>query len=416
MFGEPNRRAFLSLATTLVLSASSAKSQSRSANMKQPAMRPYRIHVADDVLTRIGRRVAEAHFPQTSYGAGWQYGVDAQWFADLVSYWREGFDWRRAEAELNETPQFTCEIEGKPLHFVHLRASGAQHGAILLLHGWPYSFATMLPLAEALAHDGFEVVVPSLPGYGLSPAPDSQVRGLRFISRRIDKLMAILGHDRYLIHGGDHGAVIADWIAIDAPARVRGYHTHMIGFRHAGAEFGSGKTGVSDATPDEEAYVKAEVDNMEKESAYFRLQLTRPETIVYALSDSPVGWAAYMLDKWQKWTDTRTEAFDKIYTRDRLLTEVMLFLVTDAVATSIWPYAGFKTEPFGLQPGQHISVPFGHSSFADPLLPRMPRRFVERSRTDVRFWREHEQGGHYPMLERTEALARDIEEFAATLT
>jgi pimeloyl-ACP methyl ester carboxylesterase len=386
--------------------------------MANSELQPFRIKVPAEVLNRIQDRVASAHFPPTSAGAGWRYGVDAEWFRRLVDYWREGYEWREAEADLNLVPQFTAKIDEKDVHFAHVApaANTPMRWPILLLHGWPYSFGTMLPLAAELAALGFESIVPSLPGCGFSPAPDEHVRGLRFIASRINRLMTdVLGHDQYLIHGGDHGAVVADWLAIDTPDRVAGIHANMIAFRHAGAEYGSGQTGVPDATSEEVAYAKAEVETMEKESAYFRLQFTRPETIVYALADSPVGWAAYMLDKWQKWTDTRGRAFEDIYTRDRLLTEVMMFVVTDTVATSIWPYAGFALEPFGLEPEQKISVPFGYSSFPDPLLPRMPRRFVERSRTNIRFWREHATGGHFPMLEETRALAADVQEFAASL-
>jgi pimeloyl-ACP methyl ester carboxylesterase len=375
---------------------------------------PFKISVPDAVLARIEQRIATVHWPKVSKGAGWHYGLDAEWFAKLVSYWRHTYKWRSAEAALNRTPQYLANIDGRTVHYARLApASGdSARPPFLLLHGWPYTFATMLPLAEKLTEQGFEVVVPSLPGFVFSQAPDDEVRGLRFISRRIDRLMTdVLGHRRYLVHGGDFGAVVADWIAIDTPDHVAGIHAHMIAFRHAGAAYGSGQTGVADPTPEEAAYAKAEVENMDRESAYFRLQFTRPETITYALTDSPVGWAAYMLDKWQKWTDTRERGIDAIYSPDRLLTEVMLFLVTDTVATSIWPYAGFATEPFGLQPGQKITVPFGYSSFPDPLLPRMPRRFVERSRTDIRLWREHDQGGHLPMLEQTDALVADIRDF-----
>lgn len=380
-----------------------------------PQPTPFKIDVPDATLARIAQRVATAHWPKVSNGAGWRYGVDADWFKALVSTWRDTYDWRAAEAVLNRTPQYLVEIDGRTLHYARLAPTGGRGARppLLLLHGWPYTFATMLPLAERLAQDGFEVVVPSLPGFVFSQAPDDRIRGLRFISRRIDRLMTdVLGHRRYLIHGGDFGAVVADWIALDTPDHVAGIHAHMIAFRHAGAAYGSGQTGVADPAPEEVAYAKAEVENMDRESAYFRLQFTRPETIAYALADSPVGWAAYMLDKWQKWTDTRERGVDAVYGPDRLLTEVMLFLVTDTVATSIWPYAGFATEPFGLQPGQQITVPFGYSSFPDPLLPRMPRRFVERSRTDIRLWREHDKGGHFPMLEQTGTLAADIRDFA----
>jgi pimeloyl-ACP methyl ester carboxylesterase len=413
------RRAFVGYAVSvgaLTVMSNITGSAAAQDSAPTPTLTPNRffIQVPDTILARIADRVRSAHFPITSKGAGWRYGVDALWFRELVDYWRDAFDWRAAEARLNRIEQFVVAIEKRDVHFARVapRLDGPKRPPLLLLHGWPYTFATMLPLAERLAEDGFEVIVPSLPGVAFSPAPDDQVRGLRFISRRIDSLMRGLGHRRYLVHGGDHGAVVADWLAIDTPEHVIGIHANMIAFRHAGANYGSGATGVSDATPEEIAYAKAEVENMDRESAYFRLQLTRPETVTYALADSPVGWAAYMLDKWQKWTDTRKRSFQSIYDRDQLLTEVMLFVVTDSAATSIWPYAGFAAEPFGLEPGQKIAVPFGYSSFADPLLPRMPKRFVERSRPDIRFWREHDQGGHFPMLEETDTLATDIVAFA----
>lgn len=416
---EADRRTVLAsasalLAASLVSRAPLADSGSKDSSTMSQA-EPFEIQVPASTLVRVKDRLQTVHWPKVSKAAGWRYGVDADWFAKLVSYWRDNYDWRSIEASLNRTPQYLVNMDGRNVHYARVAPAGGRsaHPPLLLLHGWPYTFATMLPLAEKLSEDGFEVIVPSLPGFAFSEAPDDQIRGLRFISRRIDHLMTdVLGYPRYLIHGGDFGAVVADWIAIDMPDHVAGIHAHMIAFRHAGAEYGSGQTGVADPAPEEVAYAKAEVENMDRESAYFRLQFTRPETITYALTDSPVGWAAYMLDKWQKWTDTRKRSIDAIYGPDRLLTEAMLFLVTDTVATSIWPYAGFSTEPFGLQPGQKITVPFGYSSFPDPLLPRMPRRFVERSRTDIRLWREHDKGGHFPMLEQTELLAADIVAFA----
>jgi microsomal epoxide hydrolase len=399
------------LAAALILVPSA-----RSEPMPHADIRPYSIDIPEQTLARIRNRLTTAHWPQTSKGAGWRYGVDAKWFRELVGYWSEGFDWRKVEAELNEIPQFMADVGGRPIHCARLtpRLRTRQH-PLLLMHGWPATFASMLPLAKRLTAEGYEVVVPSLPGYGFSPAPDDEVQGLRFIAQRIHGLMSLLGHEQYLIHAGDFGAVVADWLAIDFPQSVTGMHVNLVAFRHAGAEFGSGRTGVADATPEEVAFVEAEVEHIERESAYFKLQFTRPESLAYALEDSPVGWAAYMLDKWQKWTDVNERSFDEIYGRDHLLTEVMIFLVTDTVATSLWPYAGFAKEPFGLNPGQTIDVPFGYSSFPDPLMPRIPRRFAERSRTNMRFWREHGRGGHFPMLEAPDALCKDIVEFAGSL-
>ena len=252
---------------------------------------PYQIAVSRQTLDRIEERIKSVRMPATSSGAGWKYGLDADWFKELVAYWTDDFAWARAQQELNRTPQYTLRIKDAPIHFAWIKPKKRSAPLpFILLHGWPYTFATMLPLADRLAEAGFEVIVPSLPGYGFSPAPNKEVRGLRFIGSRIAVLMEVLGFDRYIVHGGDHGAVIADWLAIDVPDRVAGIHANTIGFRHHGAEFGNGQTGNADATEEEKAYVKSEVEHMDSESAYFRLQATRPETITYALADSPVGW------------------------------------------------------------------------------------------------------------------------------
>lgn len=381
-------------------------------NEMKPAS--FSIGVPEARLKAIMDRVAASHWPKTSADGDWKYGLEGRWFRDLVDYWREEYDWRAQERELNRTPQFVASIGGRSLHFARLTPEGsAKVLPILMLHGWPYSFATMLPLAERLAKAGYEVIVPSLPGSGFSETVEPSIRGLRRISCNLGQLMTdVLGHRTFIVHGGDHGAVVADWLAIDT-TNVAGIHANMVAFRHEGAEFGSGETGVSDATPEEKRFVAEEKAMTERESAYFKLQSTRPETIAYALADSPMGWAAYMLDKWQKWSDPPQGPFDQVYGRDRLLTEVMLFLVTDSVATSLWPYAGFALEPFSLARGQTIDVPYGYSEFPDPLAPSVPRHFVERSRTDIRLWRRHERGGHFPMLSQTETLARDLEDFAS---
>lgn len=381
-----------------------------------PDASPYQLAVSEQKLKWIRDRVEHANVGVRSNGDGWTYGVKAGWFDALLEEWATSYDWRQIERELNSLPQFVAEVEGRELHFLYFQGEATNDTpAVLLLHGWPYSFYTMVPLAQTLVAQGYTVVVPSLPGYIFSHSTSKRVTGLRSASQRIHQLMTqVLGHERYAIHGGDHGAVVADWLAIDHPKHILGVHCNMIGFRHFGAGYGAGETGVKNATPAEEAFVKAEVENMEKESAYFKLQATRPESISYALSDSPAGWAAYMLDKWQKWSDP-TQAFESAFSHDRLITEVMLYLVSDSVATSLWAYAGFEKEPFGLSEGQTIGVPYAYSLFDDPLLPRPPQEFMEHSRTQLLQWRDHKGGGHFPMLQATETLSRDVRDFMAKL-
>jgi hypothetical protein len=247
MTSHPTRRgvlastsSFLAAGVVMKTLAPLAPAAAAASIPEQPAR--FRIRISDETLARIAERVRAAHLPVTSKGAGWRYGVDAHWFDELVAYWRDAYDWRAAESRINATPQYLASIEGRDVHFARIEPKGGRtdRPPIMLLHGWPYSFVTMLPLAERLSTEGFDVIVPSLPGVAFSQPADDEVRGLRFISRRLDRLMIeALGHDRYLIQGGDFGAVIGDWIAVDTPGHVAGLHTNMIALRHAGAGYGS---------------------------------------------------------------------------------------------------------------------------------------------------------------------------------
>lgn len=382
-------------------------------------LRPFRVRAPEEMLRRVSRRLHDVHLPVTADGAGWDYGVSADWFGQVLDHWARRFDWRSVEAELRHVPQFLVPIDGRELHFAHLRPERPSAGRppILLLHGWPTSFYSMLPLARLLVAGGFDVVVPSLPGYGFSDPDEGRPRGLRLSADRLARLMTdVLGYERYVVHGGDFGAVIADWLAVDRPEQLAGSHTHMFGLRHFGAVQGSGQTGVPDATPEELDFVAREAANLARESAYAMLAGTRPESIAYALADSPAGLAAFVLDKWQKWTGPSSAGpFPAAYGVDRLIAEVMVYIVSDSVATSLWTYTGSVEDPPTLAAGQRIDVPFGFSSFPDPLMLRMPRRFGERSRSDIRLWREHSTGGHFPMLECVTELARDIVDFVNLL-
>jgi epoxide hydrolase len=296
---------------------------------------PFHVELPSEALDWIAARIRQPRLPTLSRGTGWTYGVDADWFAGMLSYWRDGYNWRAQERAINRLPQFTTEVLGKRMHFVHRRSTNPAARPLLLLHGWPYSFWTFSEVIEPLSRD-FHVVVPSLPGSGFSDPIDSQPRGLRAMSRHIHALMTeSLGYGRYFVQGSDQGAVIGDWLALDVPQALLGEQTNLLAFRHAGAEYGNGRTGVARPTAAETRFVADEKRVFERENGYFMLQSTRPETIAYAMEDSPVGMAAYLLDKWQKWTDTRQRSLEQIYGRDRLLTEVMLYVATGRFSTSI---------------------------------------------------------------------------------
>jgi microsomal epoxide hydrolase len=381
-----------------------------------PVVQPFSVAIHDSILDWVSTRVRQARLPALSRDTGSTYGVDADWFAGILSYWRDGYDWRRQEQAINRLPQFTAEVMGRRMHFVHQRSSSADARPLLLLHGWPYSFWTFSEVVAPLARD-FHVVAPSLPAFGFSEPIDDHPRGLRAMSRHMHSLMTeTLGYDRYFVQGSDFGAVIADWLALDVPNALLGEHTNLIAFRHAGAEYGKGTTGVPDPTPAETRFVAEEKENFEKESGYFMLQATRPETLAYAMADSPVGMAAYLLDKWQKWTDTRERTLEQIYGRDRLLTEVMLYAATARFATSLWPYAGFAQEPFSIPQGRTIDVPFGFSGYPDPLNPPPPREFARHGRTRIVQWEVADRGGHFPALENPARFVDRFRAFAEIVT
>jgi microsomal epoxide hydrolase len=373
---------------------------------------PFHVSIDPQRLDDVIRRVRTARWPQTARGGGWTYGVDADWFRQLVTYWHTDYDWPSQERNINRLPQFTAPVLGIQVHFVHQRSRNPHARPLLMLHGWPYSFYSFSKVLPLLSDD-FHVVAPSLPGSIFSEQAADTPRGLRFVSGFLHALMSdVLGYERYFVDGGDHGAVIADWLAMDRPQALLGEHANAVAFRHEGAEYASGETGVPDPTPDEVAFVKDEQATKKREQAYFELHYSRPETIAYAMADSPVGLAAYLLDKWQKWTDTRRRSMDEIHGRDRLITEVMLYIVTDRFLSSVWPYTGFALEPFSIPQGRKIEVPFGFAGFPDPLNKPPPRSFVERSRSRVVQWDLFDRGGHFPFLEEPQLYADSLRRFA----
>lgn len=376
--------------------------------------KPFNFAIDDDKLARVRARVADAQLPHLAAGSGWTYGVDAGWFSSLCRYWRDGYDWRAQERAINRLPQFTATVRGRRLHFVHVRSANPAARPLLMLHGWPYSFWSFSEVIAPLARD-FHVVVPSLPGFGLSEPIADAPRGLRAMSQPMHLLMTdVLGYQRYLVQGHDHGAVAADWLALDHASAVLGEQTNLIAFRHKGAEYGSGEAGLARPTAAEAEFVADEKATFKRESGYFALQSTRPETLAYAMADSPVGMAAYILDKWQKWTDLSVRTLEQVYGRDRLLTEVMLYLVTDSFATSLWPYAGFALEPFSLD-GRTIDVPFGFSGYPDPLNQPPPREFAAHGRSNIVQWEVAPAGGHFPFLENPEHFVASFRTFAASI-
>ncbi|MFD8075443.1 epoxide hydrolase family protein [Streptomyces sp. NPDC059718] len=377
---------------------------------------PFEIAVPEAELRTLRRRVAGTRFPRTG-PTGWDLGPDDASMRGLAAYWGGDFDWRAQERRLNGFAQFRVRIGGDLMHFVHVRSPHSRGRAVVLLHGWPYSFASLLGLVGPLVRpgeyegsvgDAVDVVVPSLPGFAFSDV-GSPV-GPRATADRVDALMTqVLGYGTYRAHGGAWGAVTAGWLGHEhrrcvaigitgAPIRNTGLHKGVV------------DPGTGFAPPEDRAGNIAAQETAQLQLAYYQQQSYRPTPVGY-LADSPVGAAAWIVDKYYLWSDRRTRAFEEIFTRDQLLTEIMLYVATGAFDTSLWMYKGGYDENGSTLPlGGRITVPTGFAGFPDPLQPPPTRADLEKV-YDVVQYATYTYGGHFPFYENPAGLLDGVRGF-----
>ena len=390
------------------------------------SLTPFYVKIPDTTIERIIERVASFRwddFREPGDAGDWRYGPPAAWMRDLCAYWVTRYDWRDAENALNVPPHFTTDIDGQALHLIYERGSGQSPRPLLLIHGWPYSFASYLHLIEPLAHperfggreeDAFTVILPSIPGYDFSPPPTTPT-GPRRLAVLLNRLMTeTLGHDQYLVHGGDWGSATAEMLGFHHPDHVIGLHLTMLSVRHDGAPPRTGAV-PADASEDERTFAAREADLWKNESAYARIQATKPLKLAYGMFDSPVGVAAWIVEAFHAWADLRQRSFDAAIPKDRLLTEIMLYLVTDSFNPSTWIYVAEGREAYQtLSPGSRIEIPVALAAYPDPVFPMPPRDVAERSHSVVRYT-EMPKGGHFPFYEAADSLLDDLRAFARSL-
>lgn len=381
---------------------------------------PFNIDIPSTRLDGIRERVHAFRWEAWSESADagdWRYGPPVAFMRKLCDYWVDHYDWRKHEHAMNSRQHFATKLDDVDIHFTFEQGSGPHPTPLLIAHGWPYSFHSYDGLIDKLAHperhsaspeEAFSVVVPSYPGYDFS-GRSAQPMGPRAIAFLFDELMAKLGYDRYLVHGGDWGAHIASLLGLHRPERVIGIHSTALALREAGAEQLSGQV-PSDASAEERAFVAAEYAIWQSEGAYSQLQATKPAKLGYAMMDSPVGVAAWIIEAFHAWSDRRKRNFEELFTFDQLLTEVMLYLVTDAFPTSTWIYGAKRHEEMTLPPGRKVTVPTGLAAFPDPVFPMPPRAVAERSHNVVQYT-EMTFGGHYPFYEAPDLLIDDLRRF-----
>ena len=378
---------------------------------------PFRIEIEQPVLDDVRSRIRATRWPDAIPGVGWDHGTDPDFLRRALEYWAEEFDWRAREDELNRHAHFRADVDGTRIHFVHEHARDGDGIPLVLTHGWPSSFVELLPLVPLLTDpanhglDGpsFDVVIPSLPGYGFSERPLRTGVTARFTARLWHELMRGLGYDRYGAQGGDFGAGVATFMALDNPGPMLGIH---LGNLENAPYTGRESRPLSDA---ERAYLEANRAWAERERGYSAIQSTKPQTIAYALTDSPAGLAAWILEKWRSWTDSGGDPAARLGW-DFLLTNVTLYWVTGTIASSVRDYYDNRWDADPIRADDFVSVPTAIALFDHHFVPegRPPREWAERL-YDVRQWTPMPRGGHFAPVEQPVLLARDIARFFASL-
>jgi microsomal epoxide hydrolase len=374
----------------------------------------FRIRVDDSVLEDLRGRLARTRFPDQIDGTGWEYGIPVDYVRELVEYWRDGYDWRAWEARLNELAHFRTRIDGQSIHFVHAQSRHESALPLLLLHGWPGSiveFLDVIPrLTDPEAHggraaDAFHVIAPSLPGYGFSEPTRTRGWDVLRSARAFIELMARVGYSRYGAQGGDWGAQIATRIGSLDAAHCAALHLNMPI---------AGPPGSPVPLSDEErADLAAMARFQAEESGYAQQQGTKPQTLATALDDSPAGLLAWIVEKFRTWSDCGGDP-EKAFSRDLLITNVMLYWVTRTVASSLRLYWESRHSGVWTTPAQFVSVPTGVGRYPKEEILRPPRAWVERQ-YNLTHWAVLPRGGHFAAMEQPELFAQDLRSFFRTL-
>ena len=372
---------------------------------------PFAIKVSDEELADLRTRLGRMRWPDELPGAGWDYGTNLSYLKELVAYWRTEFDWRVQERLLNALPHFRTTIDGQGIHFIQVRSTARGAIPIILTHGWPSTFFELLNLVPLLTNptscgaepaDAFDVVIPSLPGFGFSDPPRRRGFTSMDTAELWMKLMTgVLGYDRFAAHGGDVGAGVTSRLGLRFPERLIGLHLTAV----LRPEIGADDPPLTEA---ERAYVQLNDRWEYDENGYGHQQGTRPQTLAYGLNDSPVGLAAWIVEKYRAWSDCGGEV-EWRFTRDQLLTNITMYWMTQTINSSMRHYYEQRHAPSPFPRGTRVRVPTGVCLTVEPV-DRAPREWAERT-YDIRRYTLMPRGGHFAAMEEPELLAEDIRAF-----
>jgi pimeloyl-ACP methyl ester carboxylesterase len=418
------RRNFL--ATTAAASAAGLLPSALFAATEDGSIRPFRIHVPEEAITDLRRRLAGTRWPAHETVSDQSQGVPLAKIQPLVRYWQKGYDWRKVERRLNALPQFITKIDGLDIQFAHIRSRHENALPLIITHGWPGSIMELLkiigPLTDPTAYggraeDAFHLLLPSMPGYGFSGKPKSAGWGPERIGRAWDVLMKRLGYKRYVSQGGDWGSVIADAMGRQAPVGLLGIHVNMPATVPADVAkaLNNGEPAPAGLSAVEKAAFESLNHLYKKGGGYAAMMVTRPQTLGYALEDSPVGLAAFFYDKFNEWTYSGGDA-DKAFSRDEMLDDISLYWFTKTATSSAQLYWENNTNNFNVveQKTTEISVPVAVTVFPGEIY-RAPKSWTERAYPKLIYFNEVDKGGHFASWEQPELFSVEMRAAFRTL-
>ena len=377
--------------------------------------KPFKINIPKKTIEEIKDKVKKYPWHEMPDDGGWLYGTNLDYMKKISKYWVNDFNWSKHEAKINKFSNFKTTIDEIDIHFIIEKGSGSNPTPLLLMHGWPGSIFEFLHIIEKLAHpekfggnveDAFDIIVPSLPGFGFSGRPSKPI-GPRKIATILNKLMVEnLGYKDYLAQGGDWGATIANWIGYDYSKFCKGIHINCLTMRHP--------EGVQ--TKEEEEWQKRFDKEQVMQDGYRTQQATKPQTLSYGMMDSPVGVAAWIIEKMYSWSDLKDNNIESVYSKDVLLANIMVYIVTKTFNTASWIYYGRREEGGRFFPKdfKKIEIPTAVAIFPAEMSEWPPKSYVDRM-FNITQWTEMPRGGHFAAMEEPELLVKDIVKFAKTI-
>ena len=378
-------------------------------------VKPFKVNISDQIIKDIYDKVKKYPWHEMPNDGGWEYGTNLDYMKEISKYWVSEFDWRKHEKEINKFPNFIAKVDDIDIHFIHEKGSGPKPMPLLISHGWPGTIVEFLHIIEKLAHperfggkeeDAFDVIAPSLPGFGFSGRPPRPI-GPRKMADIFNNLMTKkLGYKNYLAQGGDWGGAITTWLGYDHSETCNAIHINIFTMRHPDGP----------QTKEEKDWeTKFKKDQLMQEG-YRTQQATKPQTLSYGMMDSPVGVAAWIIEKFYFWSDLKNNDIESIYSKDTLLANIMVYIVTKTFNSASWIYYGRREEGGRFLPKDfhRIETPTAAALFPAEMLEWPPRSYAERM-YNIKRWTKMPKGGHFAALEQPDLLVDDIRAFARTL-